>query len=127
MLTWSRAAAGTVVPVGGDWALTDANNVNGSLTVNVRQTFKTDDGAYIQVFETGQSQPDGKAFVRLAFETGSEKYYWVNSVVAVGIIHGAGTNEISIDAWEVSTLPYLHISTTRAPLWAPKSSACPWL
>jgi hypothetical protein len=89
--------------MGGDWALTDANNANGSLTVDVRQTFKTDDGAIIQVFETGQLQPDGRAFVRLGFETGTEKYYWLNSVVALGIIRSVGASDISIDTWQVST------------------------
>ena len=90
------------MPMGGDWALTDARNVNGSLTVDVRQTFKTDDGAFIQVFETGQLQPDGSAFVRLGYETGSPKYEWLNSVVALGIIRTVGTSEISIDTWQVS-------------------------
>lgn len=90
------------MPMGGDWALTDARNVNGSLTVDVRQTFKTDDGAFIQVFETGQLQSDGTAFVRLGFETGSDKYEWLNSVVALGIIHTVSTNDISIDTWQVS-------------------------
>lgn len=90
------------MPMGGDWALTDANNVNGSLTANVRQTFKTDDGAFIQVFETGQLQPDGTAFVRLAYETGSPKYYWLNSIVAIGIIRLVSATELSIDTWQVS-------------------------
>lgn len=89
--------------MGGDWALTDATNVNGSLTVDVRQTFKTDDGAIIQVFETGQLQPDGRAFVRLGYETGHPKYYWLNSVVALGIISSVGASDISIDTWQVST------------------------
>jgi hypothetical protein len=88
--------------MGGDWALTDAGTVNGSLSVDVRQTFKTDDGAFIQVFETGRLQPDGSAFVRLGYETGYPKYSWLNTVVAIGIIRTVGTNEISIDTWQVS-------------------------
>ncbi|SPQ24998.1 f2427f4d-c243-4748-9e87-088afa891fec [Thermothielavioides terrestris] len=93
---------GTVLPIGADWALTDANGVNGSLTANVRQTFKTDDGAFIQVFETGEVQPDGSAFVRLAYETGSEAYYWLNTVVAIGIIHNVDTNHLTIDTWQMT-------------------------
>lgn len=104
------------MPMGGDWALTDARNVNGSLTIDVRQTFKTDDGAFIQVFETGQLQPDGSAFVRLGYETGSPKYEWLNSVVALGIIRTVGTSEISIDTWQVSVPrpPALLLSYLRA-------------
>ncbi|EAQ82993.1 hypothetical protein CHGG_10811 [Chaetomium globosum CBS 148.51] len=92
---------GTVMPMGGDWALTDGRNANGSLTVDVRQTFKTDDGAFIQVFETGQLQPDGRAFVRLGFETGSTQYEWLNTVVALGIIRSVGTDGITIDTWQM--------------------------
>lgn len=93
---------GTVLPLGGDWPLIDANNPNGTLTIDVRQSFATDDGAFIQVFETGSSQPDGSALVRLTFETGSQKYYWINSVVGVGILRLGSGSEITIDAFQVS-------------------------
>jgi len=96
--------AGTLLPVGGDWPLLDANNaVNGTVTLDVRQTFATDDGAFIQVFQTGASQPDGLTHVRLSYETGSEKYYWLNAVVAVGILRFAD-GLIAIDAFQVSFL-----------------------
>ena len=92
---------GTVLPIGGDWSLTDST---GTLTADVRQTFATDDGAFIQVFETGSTQPDGTAFVRLAYETGSAKYSWLNSIVAVGIIHPLSASELQIDTWQVRVL-----------------------
>jgi len=39
--------------MGGEWTLVDAhNNVNGTLTNDVRRMFQTDDGAVIQVLET---------------------------------------------------------------------------
>ncbi|KAK4451080.1 hypothetical protein QBC34DRAFT_402098 [Podospora aff. communis PSN243] len=93
---------GTVLPIGGDWALIDANNINGTLVPDVRQTFKTDDGHYIQVFETGATQPDGSAWVRLTFETGSEKYYWMNSIIAIGILRLLGPSDLTIDAWQMT-------------------------
>lgn len=96
-----------MLPIGGDWALIDANDgasINGTVIQDVRQTFKTDDGAYIQVFETGSTQPDGSAFVRLTYETGSEKYYWLNSVVAIGILRLVSQSDLTIDAWMVSGL-----------------------
>ncbi|KAH8911612.1 hypothetical protein BR93DRAFT_924289 [Coniochaeta sp. PMI_546] len=94
---------GTVLPLGGDWPLIDANNPNGTITLDVRQTFATDDGAFIQVFETGSSQPDGTAHVRLTFETGSQKYYWINSVVGVGILRLGSSGEITIDAFQLTS------------------------
>ncbi|KAK5655626.1 hypothetical protein OQA88_5557 [Cercophora sp. LCS_1] len=93
---------GTVLPIGGDWALIDANNPNGTLTIDVRQTFRTDDGADIQVFETGTTQSDGSAYVRLSYETGSAKYYWLNSIVAIGILRPLSANSLTIDAWQMN-------------------------
>jgi len=87
---------GTVLPIGGDWALIDAN---GTVVADVRQTFKTDDGAIIQVFETGVTQPDGSSWVRLTYETGHEKYYWLNSVVAIGILKLVTQSDLTIDTW----------------------------
>jgi hypothetical protein len=92
------------MPFGGDWALIDANHPNTTMfTADVRQTLKTDDGAYIQVFETGSIQTNGEGWVRLTFETGTDKYYWLNTVIAIGIIRLAGPNQLTIDAWMVST------------------------
>ena len=82
---------------GGDWTLIDRN---GTARIDVRQTFETDDGAFIQVYETGNSVPDGLAHVRLSFETGSPKYDWVNTIVGVGILRILDDNHISIDAWQ---------------------------
>ncbi|KAK3377488.1 hypothetical protein B0H63DRAFT_477286 [Podospora didyma] len=90
---------GTILPLGGDWELIDAN---GTITIDVRQTFKTDDGAVIQIFETGSTQTDGTGHVRLTFETGSKKYYWINSIVGIAIIRGLGPNTLTIDAWQMT-------------------------
>lgn len=90
---------GTVVPAGGDWALFRKDN---TLVADVRQTFKTDDGAYIQVFETGVTQPDNSSYVRLTYETGYEKYAWLNRVVAVGILKLVeGGGGLTIDTWQM--------------------------
>ncbi|KAK3402656.1 hypothetical protein B0T20DRAFT_342991 [Sordaria brevicollis] len=96
---------GTVLPAGGDWAL--FHTKDNSLVADVRQTFKTDDGAYIQVFETGVTQPDNSnsSYVRLTYETGYEKYAWLNRVVAVGVLRlvegvgGGGGGGLRIDTW----------------------------
>lgn len=100
---------GTVLPMGGEWGVFDASHENQTaFHIDVRQTLRTDDGAYIQVFEQGASQPpDGRnALVTMRFDTGSEKYYWINNVVAFGVLRtvGNGTEgKISIDCWTVSS------------------------
>jgi hypothetical protein len=92
---------GTLAPVGGDFGLYDANGT-GTFYPDVKQTFLTDDGAVIQVFETGASQPDGTAHVKIGFETGFAKYTWLNGVVAVGILTLDSASVIEIDVWQVS-------------------------
>ncbi|KAI6372114.1 hypothetical protein MCOR25_003849 [Pyricularia grisea] len=99
---------GKVLPIGGDYALFDSNRF---MTLDVRQTFQTDDGALIQVFETGRTQPGAglganitTAYVQLAFETGAADYAWINQAVAVGVLHRLHTGSISIDVWVLAPL-----------------------
>lgn len=90
--------SGRVLPSGGDWALIDARGV---LRLDVRAALETDDGAllYVQYYgvvvtnekvaaalEEGTSTEygDTEFFTQPRFETGDERYGWLNRVVAVG-------------------------------------------
>lgn len=89
---------GTILPGGADWALT---RNDGSLQLDVRLTLETDDGA--QIFMTyrgvrhgpeailerlskGEPVDPSEYYFRIApfFETGAEKYAWLNNIVSVG-------------------------------------------
>lgn len=92
---------GEVLPGGGDWGLFRAD---GALTLDVRMSLRTHDGALIHVSYSGRwivpadVQPeildaDARAGVdpsRYYFrslpvlETGAEKYAWLNDIVCVG-------------------------------------------
>lgn len=91
--------SGSVLPGGGDWM---TMRKDGIAQLDVRITLRTDDGAPIFVSyrgkvnmstETRQRIADGEAvdpseyYFRVApfFETRSEKYAWMNGVIAVGI------------------------------------------
>ena len=101
---------GTVLSSSGaDWARV---RPDGSFALDVRITLKTDDGAYIYMTYGGRllaSSPEGLAkaldfskpddprtgeevYFRTnpLFETGSEKYAWLNNVVAIGKGHTGG-------------------------------------
>jgi len=91
---------GILLPVGGDWGVADAN---GTFYPDVRQTFQTNDGAIIQVYEAGASQTDKTVHVHMTFETGSQKYWWLNSVVAIGIIRAQSSGGLEVDAWQRNT------------------------
>ena len=70
-----------------DWVL-----VHGDVaTVDVRCTFQTDDGALVLATYRGRTNLAGTAvteagaiYVAPTFETGDERYAWLNSVQAVG-------------------------------------------
>ncbi|MSR14400.1 MAG: DUF3237 domain-containing protein [Gammaproteobacteria bacterium] len=89
---------GKILTGGGDWLLFDADGVG---HLDVRATFQTHDGAviYVQYFGrlvasdnltealagTGSTDyGDEHFFSQPRFETGDERYKWLNRVMAVG-------------------------------------------
>lgn len=97
---------GKILPTGGaDWALT---RNDGSLLLDVRLTLETDDAALIHMCYRGVRFGPKDVLARLAkgetvspseyyfrttpyFETGSERYAWLNNVVCVGVGERRGT------------------------------------
>jgi hypothetical protein len=92
---------GDVLPVGGDWALFRPDR---AMALDVRLTLRTDDGALIHMTYSGrwivpaelrsdiadpvaryQVDP-GRYYFRTTplFETGDERYAWLNDIVGVG-------------------------------------------
>lgn len=81
---------GTIVPPGGDWVMARSDR---TMKLDVRLQLVTDDGENILMCYQGIGIPtDDGLKVRTAptFETGSEKYGWLNNVQAVGIGLGGG-------------------------------------
>jgi hypothetical protein len=89
---------GEVLPGGGDWARIRSD---GGVQLDVRATAKTDDGAFIHTQYSGLiiMTPEVQQrvfsaedvpldeyyfFTNPMFQTGHEKYAWLNDVVAVG-------------------------------------------
>lgn len=79
-------ASGTIVAPGGDWVTVRADR---SIRLDVRLLLVTDDGESILMTYNGVGHrtKDGTTSIRTAptFETGAEKYAWLNLVQAVGI------------------------------------------
>ena len=86
---------GRILSTGGDWILGD---VAGVRRLDVRATLETDDGAFIYAQYYGVSKEDpnrtrttweteyGEIYFMSAprFETGDERYAWLNDLVCVG-------------------------------------------
>ncbi len=69
----------------GDWLTVRSD---GSMSLDVRLSLRTDDGAdlYVTYYGVGTTV-DGVSTIRTAprFETGDERYAWLNNVMAVGL------------------------------------------
>lgn len=84
-LEGDRIHANLEGPSAGDWLTVSAD---GTVTLDVRGTFKTDDGALIFVHYNGRtdlSAGPGNApiFSAPLFDTGDPRYAWLNKVQAV--------------------------------------------
>ncbi len=79
---------GEVVAPSGDWV---RRGTDGSMRLDVRMLLRTDDGADILMCYGGVST-DGGATIRAApsFETGDERYAWLNAVQAVATGESGG-------------------------------------
>ncbi len=92
---------GTVMEGGSDWILL---RPDAAMQLDVRLTLKTDDGALIGMtyrgyrhgpadvierLNRGETVDPGAYYFRIApfFETGADKYAWLNRIVAVGTGH----------------------------------------
>ena len=105
---------GTVLPGGGDWLIL---RPDGTMVLDIRATLKTDDGdliytnyrGYIYLppqaqakIKEGQSLEWSDYYFRTApfFETSSDKYAWLNNVLAVGVGE-FGNGSVSYSAYEI--------------------------
>lgn len=91
---------GTVAHLGADWLTMRAD---GSARLDVRALIHTSDGAAIHVFYKGIMAP-GESGPRITtaplFETGDERYAWLNSVQAVAV--GApGQGSVDYDVYRI--------------------------
>jgi hypothetical protein len=93
-------AKGIVKGPGGDWLTLRAD---GTGQLDVRLLLETDDGAVILMIYKGIFSDGGKS-LRTApqFETGDERYAWLNNVQAVGI--GSVNDDQSEVSYEVYAL-----------------------
>ncbi len=91
---------GTVVAPGGDWV---TQRADGSIKLDVRLVLKTHDDATILVTYNGIGiVVDGQLKARCApvFETGDERYAWLNNIQAVGI-GGLDGTDVVYDIYEL--------------------------
>jgi len=91
---------GTVETPGGDWV---TQRPDGSVKIDVRLMLRTDDGAPILVTYTGIGLvKDGQLKARSTplFETGDERYAWLNTIQAVGIGEMVG-RDVVYDVYEL--------------------------
>ncbi|HYK78640.1 MAG TPA: DUF3237 domain-containing protein [Micropepsaceae bacterium] len=106
---------GEVLADGGDWLLI---RPDGTLELDVRITLKTDDGALIYAryagmwhgrpelmarLAQGEAVDSSEYYFRIAplFETGAERYTWINKIMAVGVGERLPPNVIKYSIFEI--------------------------
>jgi hypothetical protein len=92
---------GKVLDLGADWGLIDNKGI---FNPDTRYHLQTDDGENIFIQTAGSQQSDGLIYLRGMYETGSQKYFWLNYVTAVGLLH-SGVNWVYIDMWTLTSPP----------------------
>ncbi|KAF2848034.1 hypothetical protein T440DRAFT_470619 [Plenodomus tracheiphilus IPT5] len=95
---------GQILNLGADWGTTDPQT--GIFAPDTRYQLQTDNGANIYVQTSGAMQPDKTVHLRAVFETGDKEYYWLNNIVAVGILqliatYDDGSYSLQIDVWNL--------------------------
>ena len=91
---------GTVIGPAGDWVTVSAS---GQMTLDVRLCLITDDGAAIYCTYRGlllRSETGARALAAPLFETGDERYAWLNAVQGVGI-GTAGADGVAYDIYAI--------------------------
>ncbi|KZL64744.1 hypothetical protein CT0861_06263 [Colletotrichum tofieldiae] len=88
---------GTVLPVGGDFGAFDAL---GTFNVDSQLVLKMDDGSYLYTHSVGPVISGPTAVDRVKFETGSEKYGWLNEIFAIAVTDFPGS-WVALDVWQV--------------------------
>jgi hypothetical protein len=106
---------GEIMNLGADWNYMQHNRVD---IMDTRYLLKTDDGAYIsittngryinsieqdQALDRGEFIDPAKYYFRqhLFFETGAEKYRWLNGAIAFAVMGIKKTGEICYNAYMV--------------------------
>lgn len=103
-------STGEVLNLGADWNYLDNQGVSHPDT---RYSLRTDDGENIYIKTAGSNQGDGLTHLRGIYETGSEKYFWLNYVTAVGILRSGGGDWVWIDMWYITSPPNGTVASTK--------------
>lgn len=92
---------GTIVGPGGDWMV---RRPDGSSLLDVRLVLQTDDGQKIFMSwrGIGYTPPGGTLYARILpmFETGAQKYAWLNNIVSVGV-HRAMPGKVAYRVYHI--------------------------
>ncbi|KAJ5622423.1 hypothetical protein N7528_005655 [Penicillium herquei] len=97
--------SGKILDLGADWGSTDPQT--GIFSANTRYNLQTHDGANLFLQTSGPKQEDGNLHLKIDILTGDKRYYWLNNIVAFGILQNAGESDegistLRIDAWHMT-------------------------
>ncbi|KAK4632438.1 hypothetical protein CLAFUW4_02911 [Fulvia fulva] len=95
--------SGKILDLGADWGVTDPQT--GLFEADTRYNLQTDDGANLWLQTSGPSVPAGGLHLKVNIDTGDKRYYWMNNIVAVGVLGRVAGNDtaftLKIDVWHL--------------------------
>ncbi|CEJ81079.1 hypothetical protein VHEMI01228 [[Torrubiella] hemipterigena] len=97
--TFTGLISGKLLPVGADFSII---RPNGKFSPDGIAVLQTDDGANILFRDQGYESKDGYIYGAVTFETGAEKYQWLNYVVAVSsakVSTGASGADVGLEIY----------------------------
>ncbi|GAA6002563.1 uncharacterized protein JCM10292_007728 [Rhodotorula paludigena] len=90
-VTMADGSFWTIRDLGADWGTVDPRT--GIFTADTRYNAYNDEGDDLYMQTMGPGQAGGGLHLRATLETGSEKYYWLNHVIAFGTLQSLPFDE----------------------------------
>ncbi|GAA5881841.1 hypothetical protein JCM3774_003053 [Rhodotorula dairenensis] len=91
--------------LGADWGTVDPRT--GIFTADTRYNGVTDDGADLYFQTSGPQTPSRDLHLRIKIETGDERYYFLNNVVAVGVLHNTGHDDKNVSTLRIDAFNFV--------------------
>ncbi|BGO93247.1 hypothetical protein NBRC10512_000100 [Rhodotorula toruloides] len=95
---------GTFRNLGADWGVVDPRS--GIFTADTRYNAVLSDGSDLYFNTFGPKTQDGSLHLHIKIETGSAAYYHLNHVVAVGVLHNLGHDDLNVSTLRIDAFDF---------------------
>ncbi|PRQ71681.1 hypothetical protein AAT19DRAFT_9796 [Rhodotorula toruloides] len=87
-----------------DWGVVDPRS--GIFTADTRYNAVLSDGSDLYFNTFGPKTQDGSLHLHIKIETGSAAYYHLNHIVAVGVLHNLGHDDLNVSTLRIDAFDF---------------------